>query len=102
MVPKRLLELLEPQQSGSPKTMDSETKLQDIEANLMSSTWRVSGELNISQSNMAFTFMTFVKPMAATELCLRLIKYYKTYDSPEDISRFILFLKDERIEYRTS
>ena len=36
--------------SGRLKTVDSETILQDIEANPVSSTWRVSGKLGISES----------------------------------------------------
>ena len=35
--------------SGKPKTVNSETALQAIEANRVSSIWRVSGELAISQ-----------------------------------------------------
>ena len=43
-----------------PKIMDSEAILQAREANPTSSTWRVSGELNISQSIVS----------SATESCL--------------------------------
>ena len=49
-----------------PKTMDSETELQAIEANLGSSTLKVSGELSISQ----ITFMTLAKASGAAKLCL--------------------------------
>ena len=38
--------------SGRPKTVDSEAVLQPIEANLVSSTQRVSSELDISQSHV--------------------------------------------------
>ena len=36
---------------GRPNSMDSEAMLQVIEANLVSSIWRVSGKLDISQSS---------------------------------------------------
>ena len=35
-----------------PKSMDSEAMFQTIETNLVSNTWRVSGELDISHSSM--------------------------------------------------
>ena len=41
--------------SGRPKTLGSEAMLQTIEANPVSSTQRVSGELGISQSSFGGT-----------------------------------------------
>ena len=45
--------------SGRSKTKDSETMLQDREVNPGSSTWRISGELGISQSRVVCHLYNF-------------------------------------------
>ena len=59
--------------SSRPKTMDSKAVLQAIETDLMSNTWRVSGELSISQSSMVHH--------VHVELYFILPKYCKTFES---------------------
>ena len=44
------------EKAGRPKTIDSKAMLQAIEANLLSSTGRVSGKLSISQSSVVYHF----------------------------------------------
>ena len=46
---------------GRPKIVDSEIGLQAIEANPMSSTWRVSGKLGTSQSSVVRQLYKFGK-----------------------------------------
>ena len=45
--------------SGWPKTMDSKAMIQAIEANPVSSTWRVSSEFSISQTSVVHYFYVF-------------------------------------------
>ena len=52
MVQEFLLRLQETWQLSRPKTIDSEAVLQAIEVNLVSSTRRVSGKFNTSQSSV--------------------------------------------------
>ena len=47
--------------SGQLKTIYSKNVLKDIEANLVSSTWRVSGGLDISQSDLVHHLYKFSK-----------------------------------------
>ena len=56
--------------------------LQAIEANLVSSTWRVSGELDISQFSIVH-YLYDLKTFRAAEVYLTLPKYCKTYNSPK-------------------
>ena len=53
-----------------PKTVDFEAVLQAMESNMASSTWRVSGELSISQYSVFITFTTSAKAFRAAELYL--------------------------------
>ena len=46
---------------GRPETVDSETVLQAIEPHLVSSIWRVSGKLSISQSRVVHYFHNLSK-----------------------------------------
>ena len=69
---------------GRPNTMDSEVALQATKGNLVSSSQRVSGELDISQSSVACHLQDLVKASGAAELCLTLPEYCKTFDSPEE------------------
>ena len=46
---------------GKPKMVDSKPVFQAMEANLVSSTWRVSGELSISQSGVVCHFHDYGK-----------------------------------------
>ena len=69
---------------GRPKTMDSEDLLQAIEANLVSSTWSVSGKFRISQ--WFITFITSAKAPRAIKLGFTLLKYCKTFDTSKYLS----------------
>ena len=53
--------------SDKPKSVDSEAALQAIEANLVSSTQRVSGELHISNSSVVVIFMISAKTSRAAK-----------------------------------
>ena len=64
------------------KTVDSEAVLQSIEANLASSTRRVSGELSISQSCMLRHFHQIDKNILSYRIVPHVLpKYCKTFDS---------------------
>ena len=70
--------------SGRPKNKYSETVLQAIQANLLSSTERVSSKIIISKSSeVHLTFKTSIKVSGTIKLCLTLLKYYKILDSPK-------------------
>ena len=51
--------------------MDSEAVLKAIEANLATNTWRVSGELNISQSCVIHQLYDFIKSIK----CYQIVSY---------------------------
>ena len=70
--------------SGRPKSVDCEAILQAIETNLVnSSTQRISGIGLASLHPVWFiTFTTLAKASRTTELCLTLLKYCQTFDSP--------------------
>ena len=53
---------------GRPKTIDSEAMLQDKEANLANSNQRVSGELEISQSNVACQFHNLTQSIHSSKI----------------------------------
>ena len=56
--------------------------LQTVEENLMSSTWRVSGELSILQSNMVCHYHNLNKSTWNYQIVHHILpKYYKTFDS---------------------
>ena len=60
--------------SGRPRSMDSETMLQAIETNLASSTWRVSGELSISQSSLVYYLHDLSKSIHSCQIVPHSIK----------------------------
>ena len=65
--------------------MDSVAVIQDIETNLVSSPWRVSGELSIAQFSEVHRLHDLGKNIQScrtVSLCLALPKYCKTFDSP--------------------
>ena len=67
--------------SSRPKTVGSEMMLQAIEANLWSSTQRVSGEPDISQISVVCHFHDLSKSFLVDEVCLSLPKYWKMFYS---------------------
>ena len=80
MVQEILLGLQECQQSRSGQVgikLDSEAMLRAIEANLLSSTRRVSGEHGISQTSVVLQLPTSAKASGAAEFCFTLSKYCK-------------------------
>ena len=56
-------------------------RLQAIDANLLSGTWSVSGELSILKLSVFYLFTTSAKASRTAELCLKLPKYCKYFDS---------------------
>ena len=62
--------------SGRPKNINSKVMLQAIKVNKVNNTQRVSGRPSISQSNYLHN-----PRKRYTKLCLRLLKYYKTFNS---------------------
>ena len=81
MVKEILLGLPEPSQRVWPKTVDSEAMLEAIEANLLSSAQRISGELRISQSSLVSHLHNLNKCIWNCKLFLALPKYCKTFES---------------------
>ena len=73
---------------GRPITEDSMTSLEAIETNLASSTLRVSGKFDLSQSSGVCPLKTSAKAPRVAKLCLRLPKYCKTFDSPNTVDSF--------------
>ena len=64
------------------KSMNSEAVLQAIEANPVSITWRVSGELDISQSSVVRHDHVLGKSIQSCWIAPHLLpKYCKTFDS---------------------
>ena len=65
--------------SDRPKTMDSAAMLQAIEAYLVSSTQRVSGELSISLSSVFHHLHDFSKSIRSYHIVPLITKYCKTF-----------------------
>ena len=85
MVQEILLSLQEPWWSGKgkPKRVGSEVMLQTIEANLASSTQRVSGELSISRSGVILHLYNIGKKHLVLLNCGS--KYCKIFNSSKYI-----------------
>ena len=69
-----------PVKSGRPKSMDSETIFQAIEENLVSSTHRVSGKLNISLYSVVHHFQDLGKTVQSCQIVPHITKISKIFD----------------------
>ncbi len=77
----RLQNLDNQENSGEPKTVNSEAALQAIKTNPVSYDWSISGEVSFQCGSSSSQLLKKHSELPA-ELCLTLQKYCKTLDTP--------------------
>ena len=75
--------------SDRPKSVDYAAMLQAIEANTASSTWRVSGKF----FTVHFGLLPSKLQQKYREVCLTLLRYCKTFDSPSYFKLIYIFMR---------